>query len=225
MQQEEKQQSIKQKTLGAFFKMQTPAAAPPPTVLQRVLEDKRASSKLQEARAKGQQLVVLTPEELQQAIEDRAALRGTAGRPRFSQPEKSLVAGLRIKKNNLQRSTLYRQRRVEETAGTKAAIADELMKMSESAASPAEFQRTAVRMFDKPWKTLKAILKNRGEWQKRTAELQLGKEKGRRKQGVANRSALQFRGFSLQLLLLFLQADPDVEKTAAAPESQCRLQF
>ena len=32
MQQEEKQQSVKQKTLGAFFKMQTPAAAPPPTV-------------------------------------------------------------------------------------------------------------------------------------------------------------------------------------------------
>ena len=190
MQQEEKQQSVKQKTLGAFFKMQTPAAAPPPTVLQRVLEDKRASSKLQEARAKGQQLVVLTPEELQQAIEDRAALRGTPGRPRLSQPEKSLVAGLRIKKNNLQRNTLYRQRRVEESAGTKAAMADELMKMSESAASPAEFRRTAVRMFDKPWKTLRVILRNREEWHRRAAELQLGSEAGRRKRGVANQQGL-----------------------------------
>ena len=124
MQQEEKQQSVKQKTLGAFFKTQNPAAAPPPTVLQRVLQDKRASSKLQEARAKGQQLVVLTPEELQQAIEDRAALRGTPGRPRTSQPEKSLVAGLRRKKNNLQRQTLHRlNSRVEESAGTKAVIA------------------------------------------------------------------------------------------------------
>ena len=186
MQQEEKQQSVKQKTLGAFFKMQNPAAAPPPTVLQRVLEDKRASSKLQEARAKGQQLVVLTPEELQQAIEDRAALRGTPGRPRLSQPEKSLVAGLRIKKNNLQKNTLHRQKRVEESAATKAAIADELMKMSESAASPAEFQRTAVRMFDKPWRSLRVILKNRQEWHRRAAELQLGTVAGRRRRGVAN---------------------------------------
>ena len=186
MQQEEKQQSVRQKTLGAFFKMKTPAAAPPPTVLQRVLEDKRASSKLQEARAKGQQLIVLTPEELQQAIEDRAALRGTPGRPRFSQPEQSLVAGLRVKKNNLQKNTLCRQRRVEESAATKAAMADELMKMSESAASPAEFQRTAVRMFDKPWKTLRVILKNRQEWHRRAAELQLGTVAGRRKRGVAN---------------------------------------
>ena len=65
--------------------------------------------------------------------------------PGSRSPEKSLVAGLRMKKNNLQRNTLHRQRRVEESAGTKAAIADELTKMSEGAASPAEFQRTAVR--------------------------------------------------------------------------------
>ena len=100
VQQEEKQQTVKQKTLGAFFKRQNPAAAPPPTVLQRVLQDKRASSKLQEARAKGQQLVVLTPEELQQAIEDRAALRGTPGRPRISQPEKE--SGCRLEKEEEQ---------------------------------------------------------------------------------------------------------------------------
>ena len=186
MQQEEKQQSVKQKTLETFFKRQNPAAAPPPTVLQRVLQDKQASSKLQEARAKGQQLVVLTPEELQQAIEDRAALRGTPGRPRFSQPEQSLVAGLRVKKNNLQKYNLCRQRRVEESAGTKAVIADELVKMSESAASPAEFKRTATQMFDKPWKSLQKILKNREEWHTRAAALQIGKLAGRRKQGVAN---------------------------------------
>ena len=186
MQQEEKQQSVKQKTLETFFKRQNPAAAPPPTVLQRVLQDKQASSKLQEARAKGQQLVVLTPEELQQAIEDRAALRGTPGRPRFSQPEQSLVAGLRVKKNNLQKYNLCRQRRVEESAGTKAVIADELVKMSESAASPAEFKRTAMKMFDKPWKSLQKILKNREEWHTRAAALQIGKLAGRRKQGVAN---------------------------------------
>ena len=186
MQQEEKQQSVKQKTLETFFKRQNPAAAPPPTVLQRVLQDKQASSKLQEARAKGQQLVVLTPEELQQAIEDRAALRGTPGRPRFSQPEQSLVAGLRVKKNNLQKYNLCRQRRVEESAGTKAVIADELVKMSESAASPAEFKRTAMQMFDKPWKSLQKILKNREEWHTRAAALQIGKLAGRRKQGVAN---------------------------------------
>ena len=185
MQQEEKQQSVKQKTLETFFKRQNPAA-PPPTVLQRVLQDKQASSKLQEARAKGQQLVVLTPEELQQAIEDRAALRGTPGRPRFSQPEQSLVAGLRVKKNNLQKYNLCRQRRVEESAGTKAVIADELVKMSESAASPAEFKRTAMQMFDKPWKSLQKILKNREEWHTRAAALQIGKLAGRRKQGVAN---------------------------------------
>ena len=185
MQQEEKQQSVKQKTLETFFKRQNPAAAPPPTVLQRVLQDRQASSKLQEARAKGQQLVVLTPEELQQAIEDRAALRGTPGRPRTSQPEKSLVAGLRRKKNNLQRQTLHRlNSRVEESAGTKAVIADELVKMSESASSPAEFKRTAMQMFDKPWKSLQKILKNREEWHRRAAALQLGKLAGRRKHGA-----------------------------------------
>ena len=49
-----------------------------------------------------------------------------------------------------------------------------------------EFQRPAAQMFDKPWKTLKEILKKREEWYRRAAELQLGKEAGRRKQGVAN---------------------------------------
>ena len=65
-------------------------------------------------------------------------------------------------------------------------MADELVKLSEAAASPAEFRCTAVKTFQKPWKSLSQILKSREEWHKRAKELQLGLTVGTRKQG-ANR--------------------------------------
>ena len=177
---EDKQAKLqKQSTLGSFFKVK---AAAPPTMLQRLLENKQASKKLQEARAAGQQLVVLTTEELQQTIRDHAALRGTPGRPKLPPVQtQDLVAGL-AKKGRAS----FKRRRVEETAGTKAVLAEELLKLSEAAASPAEFKRVAVSSYQKPWKTLKKILENREVWHERAKQLQLGASVQTKKRGVAN---------------------------------------
>ena len=76
------------------------------------------------------------------------------------------------------------ERRVVETAGTKAAIADGLVKLGEIAATPAEFKRQAVRTYKKPWKQLQRILQDREELRKRAKELQFGAHVDKRRQGV-----------------------------------------
>ena len=139
----------RQKTLGSFWDVK---AQPPVPLLQRALEtsskaaSRRVSQKLQECRQKGETLVVLTEEELALAVEEKARLRGTPGRPATlpalqQQQQGSLVVGLQKKRPGATGA------RVEETAAIKAAMAKELADMAAACASPQELQREAVKAF------------------------------------------------------------------------------
>ena len=176
----------RQKTLGSFWDVK---AQPPVPLLQRALEtsskaaSRRVSQKLQECRQKGETLVVLTEEELALAVEEKARLRGTPGRPATlpalqQQQQGSLVVGLQKKRPGATGA------RVEETAATKAAMAKELADMAAACASPQELQREAVKAFKKPWASLKKILAGRSVWETRVKELQLGQQLSTRKRGV-----------------------------------------
>ncbi len=146
-----------------------------------------AALALQEARKRGEVLVIAAVQDYNKAVEQEAArmvkIRTCGGRPggeavveaKHMQTCAAGVGALLVVKNSNRALKGAAKKRSEEGAATKLQMARQMLEMKPAFATERDWRMAMVKLYGKPWKTLKPVVEGKEEWEDRVKKLKLGK--------------------------------------------------
>ena len=146
-----------------------------------------ASLALQEARKRGEVMVVAAVSDFNKVVEAEAAKmlamkdgsRSLVGaqqsEARMVQTCAAGVGALLLVKNSNRALKGAAKQRNEEGAATKLEMAKQMLQMRPAFATEGDWKLSMCKLYKKPWKTLKPIVDGKKEWEKRVKDLKLGK--------------------------------------------------
>ena len=146
-----------------------------------------ATLALQEARKRGEVMVVAAVSDFNKVVEAEAAKMlamkdGTrslgyaaTAEARMVQTCADGVGALLLVKNSNRALKGAAKQRNEEGAATKLEMAKQMLQMRPAFATEGDWKLSMCKLYKKPWKTLKPIVDGKKEWEKRVKDLKLGK--------------------------------------------------
>ena len=156
-------------------------------ILKKKWRPSHASLALQEARKKGEVLVIAAVQDYNRAVEEEAArlvkIRTNGGRPggqasleaRQMQTCADGAGALLLVKNSNRALQGAAKKRSEEGAATKLQMAKQMLEMKPAFATDRDWRMAMVKLYGKPWKTLRPVVEGKEEWEDRVKKLKLGK--------------------------------------------------